>query len=252
MQPESMPEPLLLSKAEETLRFLPRSPGFIRRTRLVNGLLGGWSIVIGTGSWLEGHLVARLGLATRQPNLRGCGINAKEVWDLVQQELLQDQQQPPLVVLTDSIEDDQGRQLMRRLRRRRRNLQILLLVQDDQWLTAEALADCQAQAIVHVQSFGTGTLIRALQALRRGQTFLDPRLQARLQEPEAIALNGRERQTLAGLVRGLTNKQIAQENEIAATTVRDYVSSLCRKLGVNNRTQVVSRAIALGLTRERC
>jgi hypothetical protein len=50
MQPESMPEPLLLSKAEETLRFLPRSPGFIRRTRLVNGLLGGWSIVIGTGS----------------------------------------------------------------------------------------------------------------------------------------------------------------------------------------------------------
>ena len=105
---------------------------------------------------------------------------------------------------------------------------------------------------MHVQSFGTGTLIRALQALRRGQTFLDPRLQARLQEPGGIALNGRERQTLAGLARGLTNKQIAQEHEIAATTVRDYVSSLCRKLGVNNRTQVVSRAIALGLTRERC
>jgi DNA-binding CsgD family transcriptional regulator len=133
----------------------------------------------------------------------------------------------------------------------RLSLPRLQLVQDDQWLSAEALADCQAQAIVHVQSFGSGTLIRALQALRRGQTFLDPRLQARLQKPEAIALNGRERQTLAGLARGLTNKQIAQEHEIAATTVRDYVSSLCRQLGVNNRTQVVSRAIALGLTRER-
>ena len=251
MQPESMPEPLLLPETDESLRFVPRSPGFLRRTRLVNGFLGGWSIVIGTGSWLEGHLVARLGMATRQPNLRGCGINAKEVWDLVQQELRLEPNKAPLVVLTDSFEADQGRELMQRLRQRRQSLQILLLVQDDQWLTAEALADCQAQAIVHVQSFGTGTLIRALQALRRGQTFLDPRLQARLQEPGGIALNGRERQTLAGLARGLTNKQIAQEHEIAATTVRDYVSSLCRKLGVNNRTQVVSRAIALGLTRER-
>jgi len=252
MQAESIPEPLLLADPGETLRFLSTSPGFIRRTRLVNQLLGSWAIVIGTGSWLEAHLVTRLGLASRTPNLRGCGINAQQVWDLVQRELQQGQKQVPLVILTDSLEADQGRALMRRLRSRRRSLQILLLVQDDQWLSAEALAECQAQAIVHVQSFGRGTLVRALQALRRGQTFLDPRLQAHLQEPGGIALNGRERQTLHGLARGLTNKQIAQENEIAATTVRDYVSSLCRKLGVHNRTQVVSRAIALGLAREGC
>jgi hypothetical protein len=126
-----MQEPLLLPETDESLRFVPRSPGFLRRTRLVNGLLGGWAIVIGTGSWLEGHLVARLGLATRQPNLRGCGINAKEVWDLVQQELRLEPNKAPLVVLTDSIEADQGRELMRRLRQLQQSLQILLLVQDD-------------------------------------------------------------------------------------------------------------------------
>ena len=50
----------------------------------------------------------------------------------------------------------------------------------------------------------------------------------------------RERQVLQGLVRGLSNKQIALEAEIAATTVRDYVAALCRKLGAANRTQVAA------------
>ncbi|MCX5969110.1 MAG: response regulator transcription factor [Cyanobacteria bacterium] len=234
----------------EGRRFQARSPGFIRRARLVNGLLGGWSIVVGTGSLVEAHLVSRLGLATSVPNLRGCGITAREVKDLVQ-EVLAEEGRLPLVLLLDSVASDQGQQLMRDLRRRLTKLQILLLVQDDSWISAAALAACQAQAIVHVQSFGNGTMIKALQALRRGQRFQDPllkkRLQEQLQPPEAMTLSSREQQTLEGLARGRTNKQIALEAEIAATTIRDYVSSLCRKLGVNNRTQAVSQAMAMGL-----
>ena len=56
---------------------------------------------------------------------------------------------------------------------------------------------------------------------------------------------------LQGLARGLSNNHIAEEAEIASTTVRDYVSRLCRRLGAANRTQVVSRAIALGLVKPR-
>lgn len=227
-------------------RFVPRSKDFIRRTRLVNGLLGSWSLVVGTGSWLEAHLAARLALATRQPNLKGCGITAKEVEDLVNEEVKQ-QGRPPLVILVDSLEHDHGLELMRRLRRRHAGLLILFLVQNDDWLTPESLVEIQAQAIVHVHSFGSGTVIRALQTLRRGQSYLDPSLQQRLMASQDIDLSGRERQVLEGLVRGHTNKQIALECEIAATTVRDYVGSLCRKLKAANRTQLVSRAYALGL-----
>jgi DNA-binding NarL/FixJ family response regulator len=248
-----MAKPLLMPENEEGPRFQARSPGFMRRARLVDGLLGGWSIVVGTASLVEAHLVSRLGLATSIPNLRGCGITAQEVQDLVQ-EVLAEEGRLPLVLLLDSVASDQGRQLMRKLRRDQNNLQIVLLVQDDRWISTEALAACQAQAIVHVQSFGTGTLIRALQALRRGQRFQDPRLQERLQErlqpSTSMELSNREQQTLDGLVRGLTNKQIALENDIAATTVRDYVSSLCRKLKVSNRTQAVGQAMALGLIRQ--
>lgn len=228
---------------------MPTSPGFIRRTRLVNALLGSWPIVAGTGSWLEAHLVARLALTARVPNFCGSGINEQEVWDLVHQQAAEGGD--VLVMLTDSIAADQGRRLIRRLRRSQHRLLILLLVQQDHWLTSESLADCQAQAIVHVESFGSGTLIRALQALRHGQTFLDPRLRQRLQQEAAIALSGREQQVLVGLSRGLTNKAIAQESGIATTTVRDYVSSLCRKLGAANRTQALSMAISLGLIHER-
>ena len=240
-------EPLLFAGAEETLRFVPTSRGFLRRTRLVNGLLGSWSIVFGSGSWLEAHLVTRLGVASRQPNLRGCGINEQEVWDLVQQERRRDRAQAGLVVLCDSISGDQGRALMHRLRGLRQPPRIILLVQDDRWLTPDILADCQAQAIVHQQSFGSGVVIRALQGLRRGHPYVDPRLQERLQQGGAVSLSGREQQVLEGLARGWTNKQIAKEIEIAATTVRDYVGTLCRKLDAANRTEAVSRAMALGV-----
>lgn len=243
-------QPLFLS-ADEGLRFLPGSRSFLRRTRLVNGLLGTWPIVFGSGSWLEAHLAARLALASRQPNLRGCGISAQEVWDLVQQELQQGNAGAPLVVLCDSIDADQGRGLTRRLRGLSETLQVIVVVQNDGWLSDANLADCQAQGIVHAESFGTGVVVRALQALRRGQSYRDPRVHERIGGSEVVPLTGRERQVLQGLVRGFSNKQIAEQAEIAATTVRDYVGSLCRKLNAANRTEVLSRAIALGLAHPR-
>lgn len=248
---EPTPGQLLFAATGDAHRFLPGSRAFRRRTRLVNSLLGGWPIVFGSGSLLEAHLVTRLAVASRQPNLRGCGISEQEVWDLVQQELGQGKLGPPLVVVCDSLSADQGRALTRRLRDLSQALKVILLVQNEQWITATSLSECQAQAIVHAESFGTGVVIRALQALRRGHTYRDPRILEQLNNTRAMTLTGRERQVLMGLVRGLSNKQIAQEAEIASTTVRDYVSRLCRRLGADNRTQLLSRAFALGLVDHR-
>jgi DNA-binding NarL/FixJ family response regulator len=244
-------ESFLFAAPGETLRFLPGSTAFLRRTRLVNGLLGSWSIVFGSGSWLEAHLVARLALASRQPNLRGCGITEQEVWDLVHQELEEGSRGAPLVVLCDSLSHDQGRGLMGRLRALPQPPPIIAVVQNEHWLTPATLADCQAQAMVHGESFGTGVVIRALQALRRGKTYVDPRIRERVGHLTAVALSSREWQVLQGLARGLTNKQIGEQAGIATTTVRDYVGNLCRKLGAANRTQVVTRAMGLGMLKPR-
>ncbi|MFM7549677.1 MAG: hypothetical protein ACKO8I_12595, partial [Cyanobacteriota bacterium] len=110
------------------------------------------------------HLAARLGRALGLPNLLGCGIDAAGVWELVAQ-----------------VPPEQP-----------------LLVLHERWLSAEALEGMQAQAIVHVESFGSGTTIRALQA----QSFLDPRLQEKLEQQARCRLTGREQQTLETLARG--------------------------------------------------
>lgn len=225
-------------------RFVPGDAGFLRRNNLADALLSRWTIVGGTGSWLEAHLVARLGRAMGQPTLRGCGISEQEVLDLVE---ACGEERPLLVILSDSIAADQGRSLSRRLRRQRPEVHILLLVQQDHWLSEQALRACRAQAIVDLESFGSGTTIRALQALWRGQTFVDPRLLQKLDQSPPCRLTGREQQTLMGLAQGGSNREIAESLGIAPATVRDYVSSLCRKLTAANRTEVVARAMALGL-----
>jgi DNA-binding NarL/FixJ family response regulator len=223
---------------------VPGEAGFERRTSLVDGLLAHWTIVAGTGSWFEAHLFARLGRALGWPNLRGCGISEQEVLQLVEAD---GGDRPLLLILSDSIAADRGGDLILRLRRQRPDVQILLLVQHDRGDWLEALRDGCALAIVHVESFGSGTTIQALQALRGGAPFLDPRLRKLLDQQAPCRLTGRERQTLEGLARGGSNRSIAAALSIAPATVRDYVSSLCRKLAAANRTEVVSKAIAMGL-----
>ena len=59
-------------------------------------------------------------------------------------------------------------------------------------------------------------------------------------------LTGREREVLALLADGLTNREIAERLGIGAETVKDHVASLYRKFGVNERVSAVREAERLG------
>lgn len=56
-------------------------------------------------------------------------------------------------------------------------------------------------------------------------------------DPLAERLSERERQVLGGLLRGLSNKEIARELELQEPTIKLHVKTLCRKLDARNRTQ---------------
>jgi DNA-binding NarL/FixJ family response regulator len=60
-------------------------------------------------------------------------------------------------------------------------------------------------------------------------------------------LSPREQEVLKGITRGLSNKEIAGELNLTEGTVKNYVSVIFQKLGVQDRTQAALRARKLGL-----
>ncbi|MZG15108.1 winged helix-turn-helix transcriptional regulator, partial [Streptomyces sp. SID5914] len=92
-------------------------------------------------------------------------------------------------------------------------------------------------------------LVTAVRTVAAGQSLLDPsaatRLMARLrgeqakeEEPDALpGLTDREREILALIGEGLTNRQIGQRLYLAEKTVKNHISRLLAKLGVERRIQ---------------
>jgi DNA-binding NarL/FixJ family response regulator len=70
-----------------------------------------------------------------------------------------------------------------------------------------------------------------------------PRTRAALPEP----LSAREQEVLQGITRGLTNKEIALRLNLTEGTVKNYVSVIFQKLGVQDRTQAALQAREMGL-----
>ena len=213
--------------------------GFSARTQSINVLLAPYSVVCGTGSWIEAHLVARLGDVQGIPNLHGCGVTPDEVLKLCKQASA-----PVLVFLTSSIAADHGIALCLQLKALANPPSIFFLVDLPSRLPPDGTLLCDA--IVSAASFGNGAVRDALVAISKGQSYRDPTLNSDVYPPTTVALKPREQQVLELLARGMSNKEIGFKLNIAAVTVRDYVQHLCRKFDALNRTDVVFKATSSG------
>ena len=88
-------------------------------------------------------------------------------------------------------------------------------------------------------------LLDAINAVAAGDQYL---CRALLDEVEAdTPLTEREMQCLEGAARGQTAKMIARDLNVTERTVRFHVSNICRKLGVQRRTEAVAEALKLKL-----
>jgi DNA-binding NarL/FixJ family response regulator len=65
---------------------------------------------------------------------------------------------------------------------------------------------------------------------------------------KAIALTPREREVLIFLLKGASNKEIANAMDLQVVTVKLHVRGICRKLGAKNRTQAALLAQQMGIT----
>jgi DNA-binding CsgD family transcriptional regulator len=66
-------------------------------------------------------------------------------------------------------------------------------------------------------------------------------------EPERVLLSSREREVLACVARGLSDREIAEQLVLSSHTVHRHVANIRRKLGRTSRTAAVAEAARLGL-----
>ncbi|MFE5586063.1 response regulator [Kitasatospora sp. NPDC056531] len=195
---------------------------------------------------LDDHEVVRRGvhdLLEAEPDLQVIGEAATVEQALARVPALR----PDVAILDMRLPDGDGVTVCRELRSRMPGLVCLILTSFDD---EEALLDAiMAGAAGYVLKQISGTdLVPAVRTVASGQSMLDPgaatRLMARLrgdavteQSSDLPQLTEREREVLALVGEGLTNRQIGQRLYLAEKTVKNHISRLLAKLGVERRVQ---------------
>jgi two-component system, NarL family, response regulator DevR len=196
---------------------------------------------------LDDHEVVRRGvhdLLNDEPDITVIGEAANVEQALVRVPALR----PQVAVLDVRLPDGDGVTVCRELRSQMPELACLMLTSfdDEEALLDSIMAGASGYVLKQIQG---SDLVSAVRTVARGQSLLDPsataKLMARLRqgqepEPEPDALPGlteREREILALIGEGLTNRQIGQRLYLAEKTVKNHISRLLAKLGVERRIQ---------------
>jgi DNA-binding NarL/FixJ family response regulator len=160
----------------------------------------------------------------------------------------------PDIVLMDLVMPKlDGVEAMRAIRERFPGTRVIVLTSfvDDERLLPAMRAGAAGYLLKNVQP---QELARAIRAADAGEALIDPGVAARLVETLAVGdpddgyerLTPRERQVLALIGRGFSNKRIALELGVAEKTAKTHVSNLLGKLGLADRTQAALYATRVG------
>lgn len=152
---------------------------------------------------------------------------------------------PDVAVLDARLPDGSGIDVCRDLRSANPQIHCLILTSydDDAALFAAVMAGAAGYLLKEIRG---SSLVDAIRQVAAGRSLMDPkvtgRLLARLRdgEPEdnrIKALTGRDREILALITDGMTNRQIGEHLHLAEKTIKNYVSSLLAKLNMQRRTQ---------------
>lgn len=160
---------------------------------------------------------------------------------------------PDVTVLDARLPDGSGIEVCRDVRSIDPSINALILTSydDDEALFSAVLAGAAGYVLKQI----TGTdLVDAIRVVAAGRSLLDPTLINRVLHraqhgddvPEPLQrLTAQERKILDLIADGKTNRQIADDLYLAEKTVKNYVSSILAKLGLERRTQAAVFATKL-------
>lgn len=201
---------------------------------------------------VDDHEVVRLGLSTllnRHPGFTVVG-EAATAREAVQKALLL---RPEVVVMDIRLPGGSGIDACRKIVEQAPEVKVIMLTS---YAEDEMLFDAiSAGACGYVlKQIGSDDLIHAVEAVGRGEALLDPTLTQRVfarvreaarkeQEEAFIDLTDQEMRVLAHVAEGKTNREIAGAMFLGEGTVRNYVSSILRKLDLTNRAEAAAYAV---------
>ena len=205
---------------------------------------------------VDDHEVVRVGLRallSRHPDFDVVG-EAATAAEAVERALAL---RPDVVVMDIRLPGKSGIDACREIVRQAPEVQVIMLTsyaEDD--LVFEAIEAGAAGYVL--KQIGSEALVQSLERVGRGESLLDPaltkRVFARLREAvrkergEAFRdLTEQELKILALIAEGKTNKEIASALYLSEKTVRNYVSSILGKLGLQSRAQAAAYAVEHGL-----
>jgi two-component system response regulator DevR len=152
---------------------------------------------------------------------------------------------PSIVLLDVRLPDGSGIDLCRDLLSTSSEMSCIMLTayDDEEAMSAAVLAGASGYVLKDIR--GT-QLIDSVRRVSHGQSLMNPVLTKRLvarmttepaEDPRLGSLGLREKQILELIAAGLTNREIGERLNLAEKTIKNYVSSLLSKLGLQHRTQ---------------
>ena len=162
--------------------------------------------------------------------------------------------QPDVAVLDVQLPDGDGVTICREIRSASPGTACLMLTGygDDRALLAAIMAGAAGYAMKHALA---AEVVEAVRSVAEGRSALGPeaaqRVMALLREKAETAdplaaLSSQEKRVLDLIGEGLTNREIAERMFLSEKTVKNYVSSLLTKLGMNRRSQAAALAARIG------
>lgn len=160
---------------------------------------------------------------------------------------------PDVAILDARLPDGNGIDVCRDIRALDSSIKGLILTsyEDDEALFAAIMAGAAGYVLKQIR--GTD-LVDAVRRVAAGQSLLDPaittrvleRIRSGVEQPRELkSLTEQERRILEYVAEGLTNREIAGKMFLAEKTVKNYVSSMLAKLGLERRTQAAVLATRL-------
>lgn len=201
---------------------------------------------------VDDHEVVRLGLRAlleRYPQFEVVGEagNAREALDQV------NRNHPDIVLMDIRLPGISGIEACEEITKNNPETKVIMLTSyaEDEMLFSAIRAGASGYVLKQIAG---EELIRAIEAVGRGEALLDSAVTQRVfqevrravKEEEASAfanLSTQERHVLLLVSEGKTNREIAKALFLGEGTVRNYVSSILSKLGVSNRAEAAAYAV---------